>query len=99
MDIVVTGSIAYDYLMRFPGKFKEHLLADNLHKLSISFLVDDLSRHYGGNGANISYSLALLGHRPRLMGTAGKDFTEYRAWLEAAGVDTNSVVVLDDVFT
>ncbi|MEP7286893.1 MAG: carbohydrate kinase family protein [Chloroflexota bacterium] len=99
MDIVVTGSIAYDYLMRFPGQFKEHLIADNLHKISVSFLVEDMTRHWGGNGANIAYSLALLGHRPRLMGTAGKDFGDYRTRLEAVGVDTSSVQVIDSVFT
>ena len=79
MDIVVTGSIAYDYLMRFPGKFQEHLLADNLHNISVSFLVDEMSRHWGGVAANIAFNLAMLGHRPRLMGTVGKDFTDYRA--------------------
>ncbi len=99
MDIVVTGSIAYDYLMRFPGKFREHLLAENLDKISISFLVEDMSRHWGGIAANITYNLALLGHRPRLMGTVGKDFTDYRAWLESVGVDTTPVVVIDHVFT
>jgi adenosine kinase len=99
MDIVVTGSIAYDYLMRFPGRFREHLLAENLHKISISFLVDEMSRHWGGIAANIAYSLALLGHRPKLMGTVGKDFADYRSWLEAAGVDTTSVIVIDHVFT
>lgn len=99
MDIVVTGSIAYDYLMRFPGRFRDHLLAENLHKLSVSFLVDEMSRHWGGVAANIAYSLALLGQRPRLMGTVGKDFADYRAWLESAGVDTTPVIVIDKVFT
>ncbi len=99
MDIVVTGSIAYDYLMRFPGRFKDHLLADNLHHISVSFLVDEMSRHWGGVAANIAYNLALLGHRPKLMGTVGKDFADYRAWLEAAGVDTSPVVVIEEVFT
>jgi adenosine kinase len=99
MDIVVTGSIAYDYLMRFPGKFKEHLLLDNLKHISVSFLVDKLTRHWGGNGANISYNLAMLGVRPRLMGTAGKDFSDYRTWLDSAGVDTRGVVVIDELFT
>jgi adenosine kinase len=99
MDIVVTGSIAYDYLMRFPGRFKDHLLADNLHHISVSFLVDEMSRHWGGVAANIAYNLALLGQRPKLMGTVGKDFGDYRAWLEAAGVDTSPVVVIEEVFT
>ncbi len=99
MDIVVTGSIAYDYLMRFPGRFGDHLLAESLQHLSVSFLVDEMTRHWGGVAANIAYNLALLGHHPRLMGTAGKDFTDYRLWLEAVGVDTRSVAVIDHVFT
>jgi len=99
MDIVVTGSIAYDYLMRFPGRFRDHLLAESLQHLSVSFLVDEMTRHWGGVAANIAYNLALLGHHPRLMGTAGKDFTDYRLWLESAGVDTQPVTVIDHVFT
>ncbi len=99
MDIVVTGSIAYDYLMRFPGRFKDHLIPENLHKVSLSFLVEDMSRHWGGVAANIAFNLALLGHRPRLFGTVGKDFADYRLWLEAVGVDTSTVVVIDRVFT
>ncbi len=99
MDIVVTGSIAYDYLMRFPGRFKEHLIPENLEHVSLSFLVEEMSRHWGGIAANIAYNLALLGQRARLMGTVGKDFADYRAWLDAAGVDTSSVIVIDSVFT
>src|SRR5579859_2184522 len=99
MDIVVTGSIAYDYLMRFPGRFREHILAENMEHVSLSFLVDELTRHWGGIAANIAYNLALLGQRPRLMGTVGKDFGDYRVWLEAAGVDTTPVTVIDTVFT
>jgi len=99
MDILVTGSIAFDYLMRFPGKFKDSLIAEALEKISVSFLVDEMTRHYGGVAPNIAYNLALLGGRPRLMGTAGADFSDYRTWLEKAGVDTSTVVVLDDVFT
>jgi adenosine kinase len=98
-EIVVTGSIAYDYLMRFPGQFREALLAENLNHISVSFLVDEMTRHYGGNGANISYTAALLGLRPRLMATAGKDFADFRLWLEAAGVETGSVQVIESVFT
>lgn len=98
-EIVVTGSIAYDYLMRFPGKFREQLLLDKLDTISISFLVDDMARHWGGSGANVAYNLAMLGYRPRLMGTAGRDFSDYRDWLEKNGVDTSAVVVIDQVFT
>jgi len=98
-EIVITGSIAYDYLMRFPGKFREHLLLDKLDTISLSFLVDEMARHWGGAGANIAFNLGKLGFRPRLMGTAGRDFADYKTWLEAAGVNTSSVVVLEDVFT
>src|SRR3954463_9318174 len=89
MKIVVTGSIAYDYLMSFPGKFTEHFLPDHMNRVSLSFLVDSMDKRRGGCAPNIAYTLALLGERPLLMATAGEDFTEYRAWLEAAGVDTS----------
>jgi adenosine kinase len=98
-EIVITGSIAYDYLMRFPGKFREQLLLDKLDKVSLSFLVDDMARHWGGAGANIAFNLAMLGYRPRLMGTVGRDFADYRAWLDSVGVDTSAVIVIDHVFT
>jgi adenosine kinase len=99
MDIIVTGSIAYDYLMRFPGRFTDHLIRDQLHQVSLSFLVDDMTKHWGGVAANIAYSLALLGLRPKLMGTVGRDFADYRNWLESAGVDTSTVRQIDEVFT
>jgi adenosine kinase len=97
--IIVSGSIAYDYLMRFPGKFTEHILGDQLHRLSVSFLVDDMSKHWGGNAANISYTMGLLGARPYVFGTVGRDFGDYRNWLESAGVDTSFVRQIDEVFT
>src|SRR2546430_14145395 len=99
MNIVVTGSIAYDYLMSFPGKFTEHILPEHMHRVSLSFLVDTMDKRRGGCAPNIAYTLALLGERPLLMGTAGQDFGDYRAWLEAAGVDTTHVVQVGDKFT
>jgi adenosine kinase len=99
MHIIVTGSIAYDYLMRFPGRFAEHLIVEQVHQVSLSFLVDDMTKHWGGNGANIAYTLALLGIRPQLMGTVGRDFGDYRQWLETVGVDVSGVHQIDDVFT
>jgi len=99
MDILVTGSVAYDYLMTFPGLFKEHLLAEHLEKISLSFLVDKLVRRRGGIAPNIAYTLALLGGRPRVMATVGIDFEEYRAWLEQAGVDTRNAIVVPDTYT
>jgi len=99
MSTVVTGSIAFDYLMSFPGKFTEHILPEHMHRVSLSFLVDSMDKRRGGCAPNIAYTLALLGERPRLMGTAGQDFDDYRRWLEAAGVDTSLVRQVDDKFT
>jgi adenosine kinase len=99
MRIIVTGSIAYDYLMTFPGSFTEHLLPDHIQRVSLSFLVDAMDKRRGGCAPNIAYNLALLGERPAIMGTAGQDFSEYRAWLEAAGVDTSLVTEIPGKFT
>lgn len=91
MRIIVTGSIAYDYLMSFPGSFTEHFLPDHLSRVSLSFLVDTMDKRRGGCAPNIAYTLALLGERPVIMATAGQDFPEYRHWLEGIGVDTSLV--------
>ncbi|WP_416485826.1 carbohydrate kinase family protein [Streptomyces sp. CL12] len=91
MRIAVSGSIASDHLMVFPGRFTEHLMADRLDHVSLSFLADDLLVRHGGVAANIAYGLARLGLRPLLVGAAGRDFAEQRALLEDAGVDTSPV--------
>ena len=98
MSIVVTGSIAFDYLMSFPGKFTEHFLPEHIERVSLSFLVDTMDKRRGGCAPNIAYTLALLGEKPQLMATAGEDFGEYRAWLEAAGVDTSLAKQIDGKF-
>ena len=99
MRIIVTGSIAFDYLMSFPGKFTEHFLPEHFSRVSLSFLVDTMDKRRGGCAPNIAYTLALLGERPRLMATAGQDFGDYRRWLDAAGVDTSLVTEVSDKFT
>src|SRR3989454_3768300 len=99
MKLIVTGSIAFDYLMSFPGKFTEHILPEHLNRLSVSFLVDTMDKRRGGCAPNIAYTLALLGERPFLMATAGEDFGEYRTWLEAAGIDTSLVKQIPGKFT
>jgi adenosine kinase len=99
MSVVVTGSIATDYLMLYPGHFREQILLNETGKLSVSFLVEEKQMHRGGIGPNIAYSLALLGLHPRLMGTAGQDFGDYAAWLAAQGVDTSLVRVYAGEFT
>ncbi len=99
MKIALTGSIAYDYLMSFPGHFQEHILADKLDSISLSFLVDKMVKRRGGVGPNIGYTLALLGGSPILFSTVGQDFGDYRSWLEEKGVDTSGVQVVEDDFT
>lgn len=91
MKIAVTGSIATDHLMHFPGRFAEQLLPDQLHKVSLSFLVDDLVVRRGGIAANICFGLAQMGVQGVLVGAVGTDFADYRAWLERHGVDCGSV--------
>lgn len=99
MNIIVTGSIAYDYLMSFPGSFSEHLLPEHLQRVSLSFLVDTMDKRRGGCAPNIAYTLALLGERPRLMASAGQDFGEYRHFLDHVGVDTSLVKEIPGKFT
>lgn len=97
--VVVTGSVAFDYLMRFPGHFVEHLIPDEMRRLSVSFLVDEMRRVPGGCGSNIAYGLALLGERPLLLATAGSDAVEYRDWLGRQGIDVSGLTIHDDLFT
>src|SRR3954470_21376167 len=99
MRIAVTGSIATDHLMHFPGRFAEQLLPDQLHKVSLSFLVDDLVVRRGGGAANIAFGMGQLGMRPVLVGAVGADFADYRSWLERHGVDCDSVHVSDTAHT
>lgn len=99
MTIAVTGSMAYDYIMSFPGRFVDHILPDQIEILSVSFLVDSMRRERGGCGGNIAYNLALLGQPTLLMATVGQDAPEYVAWLRDQGVDTSGVLQLSDEFT
>ncbi|WP_328379649.1 carbohydrate kinase family protein [Streptomyces sp. NBC_01020] len=99
MGIAVTGSIATDHLMTFPGRFTDQLLADRLDRVSLSFLVDQLEIRRGGVAANISFGLGLLGLRPVLIGAVGSDFEPYRVWLKQHGVDTDSVRVSTELHT
>ena len=91
MPVAVTGSIATDHLMTFPGKFTEQFVEGQMENVSLSFLVDDLVQHRGGAGANMAYGLGLLGLAPVLVGAVGSDFADYEAWLTRHGVDTASV--------
>jgi len=99
MRVVVTGSLAYDYIMNFPGLFKDHILPDRVHMLSVSFLVDSMKRMRGGVAGNIAYSLALLGQKPLVVASAGQDFGEYRTWMTQCGVDASGVHEVVGEFT
>lgn len=99
MRIAVSGSIATDHLMTFPGRFADQLVADQLHTVSLSFLVDSLDVRRGGVAANICFGMGQLGARPILVGAAGADFDEYRAWLDRHGVDTESVRISETAHT
>ncbi|TDU87221.1 adenosine kinase [Kribbella voronezhensis] len=99
MQIAVAGSIATDILMTFPGRFKDQFLEEQMHKVSLSFLVDELVVHRGGVGANICYGMAQLGQRSLLIGSVGADFTDYGAALSEAGVDVSHVRICDNVHT
>jgi len=99
VPIAVTGSIASDNLMHFPGKFSEQILAEQLDRISVSFLVDDLTVRRGGVAGNIAFALGVLGQSPVLIGAVGADFAEYRKVLEDLGVDTSGVSTHDDVHT
>lgn len=99
MSIVITGSIAYDYLMSFSGKFREHIIPEQLHSLSLSFLVDSMKRQRGGVAANIAYTLKLLGGEPLLFATVGQDFGDYRAWLIENKIPVDHVIEIADDFT
>ncbi len=97
--IVVTGSVAFDYLMTFPGRFLDVVVPDRMHRLSVSFLVDSMRRVRGGVAPNIAYGLALFGLKPVIMATAGVDALDYVRWLAEEGVDTSELHISDDLFT
>jgi adenosine kinase len=98
-QVVLIGSIAYDYIMQFEGNFNEHILPEHIDRLSLSFLVEDMRKERGGIAANIGYTMGLLGENPLLFATVGQDFGDYREWLENHGVDTGGVAVIGNKFT
>lgn len=99
MTIAVTGSIATDHLMKFPGKFSEQLLPEHLQKVSLSFLVDDLVIHRGGVAGNMAFAIGVLGGDVALVGAVGRDFDDYRQWLTSHGVNTDNVLVSESAYT
>lgn len=99
MSFVITGSVAYDYLMFYPGLYREHILPSQLDKISLSFLAESMRKERGGVAANIAYTMKLLGADPIVFATVGQDFGDYRRWMEENGLRTDHVVEIPDEFT
>lgn len=98
-NIVVTGSLAFDYIMDFPGVFADHIMPDKIHKLNLSFYLDTMSKQRGGNAGNISYTLSLLKMPVTIVSVAGSDFGEYKKFLKNAGIDTTYIKIIKDEST
>ncbi len=99
MDIIVSGSLAFDRIMTFPGKFQDHILPDKLHILNVCFTVNGLEERFGGTAGNIAYNLVLLGEKPLIAATAGKDFGPYKDWLLKHGLSVKGIRTVDDEAT
>ena len=99
MSALICGSLAFDTIMVFQDKFKNHILADKVHMLSVAFLVPELRREFGGCAGNIAYNLKLLGEEPLMMATAGQDFEPYQQWLEQCGIRTDYIKTLEGQYT
>ncbi|NQW21828.1 MAG: carbohydrate kinase family protein [SAR202 cluster bacterium] len=99
MDILVSGSLAYDHIMDFDGKFSDHILPDQLHMINVSFTVNSLTENFGGTAGNIAYSLSLLGEKPRILATIGQDYHRYFEWLDKIGVPTQDIRVVQEELT
>lgn len=93
--ITVTGSLAFDHIMDYPGIFSDHIMPDKIHQINLSFLVNTLKKQKGGTAGNIAYNLALLNSPVSILGTAGSDFTEYGKFLKDAGVDISKIKIID----
>ena len=99
MDILVSGSMAYDRIMNFGGRFRDHILPDQLDNINVSFGVDTLTEHIGGTAGNIAYSLSLLGEQPRIVATMGRDFHRYFEWMAACGISTGDIRIIEEELT
>lgn len=99
MNIYLSGSLAYDRIMNFPGKFSDHILPEKLHILNVCFMVDGLEEKFGGTAGNIAYNLAFLEEYPTILATAGNDFDRYASWLKEMGISMEKVKILEDVPT
>ena len=99
MKIIVSGSLAYDRIMDFPGKFSDHILPEKIHNLNVSFQVDGMQEKFGGTAGNIAYALTLLGEHPVISATIGHDYHQYFAWLAKNGISTDNIKIIEEDFT
>ncbi|HUN54152.1 MAG TPA: carbohydrate kinase family protein [Smithella sp.] len=99
MNIIVSGSMAYDRIMDFPGKFSDHILPDKIHVLNVCFQVNGLKEKFGGTAGNIAYALTLMGERPLICATIGHDYQKYFKWLAKNGLSTENIKIIADEFT
>ena len=99
MNIIVSGSLAYDRIMDFPGFFSEHILPEKIHVLNICFQVNGVKEKFGGTAGNIAYALSLMGEKPEISATFGQDYQRYRDWLDSNGISTQNIKIIEDEFT
>ncbi len=99
MKIIVSGSMAYDRIMDFPGKFSDHILPDKIHVLNVCFQVNGLKEKYGGTAGNIAYALTVMGEKPLICATIGHDYQKYFKWLAKNGLSTENIKIIADEFT
>jgi adenosine kinase len=99
MQIYISGSLAYDRIMDFPGKFSDHILPDKIHILNVCFTVNGMRENFGGTAGNIAYSLSLLGEKPLILATIGKDYRSYFDWLEKNHIPLGGIKVINEEFT
>lgn len=99
MTILVSGSLAYDRIMDFPGKFSDHILPDKIHMLNVCFTINGVTENFGGTAGNIAYALSLMGETPTILATAGRDFEPYRNWLTQRNISTQHIKVISEELT
>ncbi|MEK6767146.1 MAG: carbohydrate kinase family protein [Planctomycetota bacterium] len=99
MNILVSGSLAYDRIMDFPGKFSDHILPDKVHILNVCFMINELKENFGGTAGNIAYALSLLGESPTIIATAGRDFDSYRDWFKNNKISTENIRIIEEELT
>ena len=99
MNIYISGSMAYDRIMDFPGRFSDHILPDKIHILNVCFTVNGMIEKFGGTAGNVAYSLSLLNEKPVILATIGKDYANYFEWLKKSGISVEGIKIIENEFT